>query len=123
MTPDIHLNPEEVILFDQIVLDPLLLKDSDQAQKNGQIAFNLIKTLVQHKAIPEIRIRYFTDPEFNIGGRGRSKQEVFEKNGTHGEKSIDIHIFYISFLIFFLDLNCRRRWFMNLKGKLSVAEI
>jgi hypothetical protein len=102
LTPDISLNSEEQMLFNEIEFDPLLLKNSDHARENGDAVFKLLKSLVQRKGIPQIRIRYFTDPEFNLGGRGRSKQEVFEKNGTSGE-DIYRHPHFLYYFSYFLS--------------------
>lgn len=45
----------------------------------------LVRSLRQRKAIPRPRVLYFTDPRYNIGGYGLSRQQVFEKNGVKGE--------------------------------------
>jgi hypothetical protein len=46
-------------------------------------ALALMKSLIARKAIPEVRTKYFTDADFDVGGGGRSRAEIFEKNGTH----------------------------------------
>ncbi|RPI21285.1 MAG: hypothetical protein EHM61_25150 [Acidobacteria bacterium] len=47
-------------------------------------ASQLAKSLLKRAAIPEIRLAYFTKPEYNIGSR-KSRLEVFESNGTEGD--------------------------------------
>lgn len=61
----------------------------------------LTKLLVQRNAIPEVRTRYFTDPDFNIGGKGRSRAGIFEKNGCHGD-DIFRHPHFLRYLHYFV---------------------
>ena len=44
---------------------------------NGDAASELMHLLLKRSAIPAIRLRYFTDPNLNIGGRGKSRKEMF----------------------------------------------
>jgi hypothetical protein len=67
----------------------------------GEASLQVMKLLAERKAIPEVRTKYFTDPEFNIGGRGRSRAGRFEKNGTHGE-AIFRHAHFLKYLHYFL---------------------
>jgi len=60
-----------------------------------------MRSLISRKAIPEVRTKYFTDPEFNVGGRGRSRADIFEKNGTCGE-DIFRHTHFLKYLHYFL---------------------
>lgn len=62
---------------------------------------NLFLSLMDRNAIPEIRLRYFTDPELNIGQSKKSKKEAFENNLRHGEKVYDHHSF-IKYLYYFI---------------------
>lgn len=98
---DIILNSDEQTLLARIELDPLLLNNSDQARQNGEAVLKLLKSLVEREAIPQIRVQYFTDEQFNRGGRGQSKQAVFERNGTSGE-SIYRHPHFLYYLSYFL---------------------
>lgn len=59
--------------------------DSDAERANGEAACALMKSLRQRKAVPEARIRWFTDGSYNIGGHGSSRQEIFVRNGTRVE--------------------------------------
>lgn len=80
----VKLNAEEQALFDTICwdLDELGRRDDriDHLEKMGELA----ESLLERKAIPEVRLAYFTDPEMNVGGYGKSRKQVFEKNGTSG---------------------------------------
>lgn len=61
----------------------------------------LMESLLQRKAIPEARRRFFTDPAYNVGGHGLSRLQVFEKNGTRGE-AIFRHGNFLKYLQYFL---------------------
>jgi hypothetical protein len=62
----------------------------------------LIFLLLERGAIPEIRLNYFTQPEFNTAGRGkRSYRDVFEENGTRGNDIFE-HSHFLSFLRYFI---------------------
>lgn len=66
----------------------------------------LLKSLLARDAIPETRKRFLDDPELNIGGHGRSRLEIFEKNGTKGE-AIFRHphfVKYLRYLVYGPDL-------------------
>lgn len=67
----IDLRPEERALYGRVESDP-------------EAAVELMRSLLERGAIPAIRRRYFTDPEFAIG-ISCSRKEVFERNGTRGE--------------------------------------
>jgi hypothetical protein len=45
----------------------------------------LMRSLLKRNAIPEPRIKFFTDPTYCIGGHGRSHRRIFENNGTRGD--------------------------------------
>lgn len=67
----------------------------------GEASLALMKSLVARGVIPEARTKYFTDPEFNVGGRGKSRAATFEKNGTRGEAIIR-HPHFLKYLHYFL---------------------
>jgi len=48
-----------------------------------------------------IQIAYFTDPKLNLGGRGKSRQEIFEKNGTSGDEILR-HPHFLKHLEYFV---------------------
>jgi hypothetical protein len=48
-----------------------------------------------------VRILYFTDPTRNPGGRGKSRERVFEQNGTCGDE-IFAHPSFFKFLHYFI---------------------
>lgn len=60
----------------------------------------LMRSLRDRDAIPAIRLRYFTDPELNVG-RSYSHKEQFERNGTRGE-AILAHPHFVKYLRYFI---------------------
>lgn len=99
----IELTVEEKALLGRIDFAPASPKKHDPEHWNavGEAALGLMKSLIARKAIPDVRSKYFTDPDFNVGGRGRSRAEIFEKNGTHGE-AIFRHPHFLKYLHYFL---------------------
>lgn len=97
----IALTPDEARLVGEIALDATALRGADDAKRNGAAVAAIMKLLIARKSIPEARVRYFTDPEYLIGGRGKSRKEVFEQNGTHGQE-IFRHPNFLEFLRYFL---------------------
>jgi hypothetical protein len=97
----VKLNDHEQALYDAVCwdLDQLAKKDDRLAhfEKMGQLA----ESLLERDAIPNIRVAYFTDPAMNIGGNGKSRQDLFEKNGTSG-KAIFRHAHFMAHLRYFL---------------------
>lgn len=61
----------------------------------------LALSLFERSVIPEIRIAYFKDPNFNLGGRGKSREEIFESNGTSGDEILS-HPHFLKYLEYFL---------------------
>ena len=83
----IEVRSEEKQLLGQIDFNPASLEGHEARYwlAVGEAALRLTKLLIARRAIPEVRPRYFTDPHFNTAGRGRSRAQIFEKNGTRGE--------------------------------------
>ncbi len=103
---EIELRPDEQALADQIEFDALKLRGHENFSRNSDLAVALAQKLLQGGRVPEHRRLYFIDPEYNIGGRGASKQQVFERNGCCG-----LHILrhphflpYLRYFIFGADL-------------------
>ena len=44
----------------------------------------LMLSLLDRSAIPKVRIKYFTQPEYNVLNSRKSRQQVFEHNGRVG---------------------------------------
>jgi len=67
-----------------------------------QLAAKLATSLFERKAIPEIRLRYFLDPEFNGGNTRKSRKEIFESNGTRGNDILS-HGHFLPYLHYFIN--------------------
>jgi hypothetical protein len=44
----------------------------------------LAESLFTRGAVPQIRLDYLTEPEMNMGGRGKSRLQLFERSGVFG---------------------------------------
>lgn len=75
----VELTDAEKVLEQKVRWDD---PDSTNLEAMGQLA----ESLLHRKAIPAVRLDYFMKPEMNIGGHGKSRKQVFEGNGTTGEK-------------------------------------
>lgn len=98
----IELTPEETVMADAIRFNPLAFQDNHQAfNENADLAHQLVTRLLKRGVIPEQRIRYLTDPEYNPGGRGRSRKQGFERNGTQGDAMLR-HPHFLKYLRYFI---------------------
>lgn len=98
----IVLEPADLALIDTMSFDPLVFRGDHEAfLANAESAFTLTEHLLARNAIPEHRIRYFTDPNFNPGGRGNSRQEQFARNGTSGDDILR-HPNFLKYLRYFI---------------------
>lgn len=61
----------------------------------------LAESLLARGAIPSERLKFFIDPECNPGGRGKSRADVFEKNGTAGAEIL-VHPHFLKHLRYFI---------------------
>lgn len=74
MRPDgvVVLTSEEQQLLDAITFDVAGVEDHARVLQTLSAAAALTKRLLARGAVPEVRWRYFTDPDLNVGGRGKS---------------------------------------------------
>lgn len=96
--PDILLTDEEQKLFSLIKFN---WNTHDELHRSLEAMSLLAKSILDRGAIPQVRISYFTDPEFNPGGRGKSREEIFEANGTCGDEILR-HPHFLRHLEYFL---------------------
>ena len=81
----IELTQAEKQLWDKIDFNPSAVRASHESLRAScESAHDLAHSLLERKAIPEIRLRYFTDPNLNIGSK-KSRKERLEGNGTRGD--------------------------------------
>jgi hypothetical protein len=102
----IELTEAERALAAQIDFDPdrmrLHGRFDEVLEESCTAAKQLAMSLLERKAIPQGRLDYFIDPEFNVGSK-RSRKEIFEENGTRGDEILE-HAHFLPYLKYFPDL-------------------
>ncbi len=68
---------------------------------NQEPILALLRSLADRDAIPEVRLKYWNDPDYYQGRLKTSRRGVFERNGCHGT-DIFIHPSFIYHLRYFL---------------------
>jgi hypothetical protein len=108
MIGKIELTHDEEALAREIVFDHdgSVRLDNERTIANGEKAANLVENLLDREAIPEYRLRYFVDPEYNIGNTKASLREMFLRNsGSDGEMYRHPHFLkYLRYFVFGADL-------------------
>ena len=100
-TPKIPLTPEETDLCKQIIFTkPYGYVPQEVIDASSDAAYHLMRSLINRNAIPDIRLRYFKDPNLNSHIK-KSHQQIFEQNGTTGI-AIFRHQGFIPFLKYFV---------------------
>jgi hypothetical protein len=97
----IALSSDEQSLLSQINIDPRTLKAASDSRKNGEAVCLLMRALLHRNAIPSHRRNWFTQADCNPAGRCKSRQQVFEGNGTAGD-DIFRHPHFLPYLKYFL---------------------
>lgn len=95
--PDIELTNEETVLLSQIDFKP---------HRDGWTVLlepmaELTESLLVRRAVPPVRLLYFTDAEKNPGGRGKSREDIFIGNGTEGDEILR-HPNFLKILEYFI---------------------
>lgn len=97
----IDLSVEEEALLAKINFHP---QNDEKLQETLKLsctaAAPLADSILTRKIVPEVRVRYFTDPALNIGLK-KSRKQVFEANGTKGE-AILRHPHFLPYLEYFI---------------------
>lgn len=101
INPDIDLTDAEQMLFAQISFEPKSIDGPDAVRKNGDAVCALMHSLTRRAGIPQHRLQWFTDPDYNPAGRGKSRKQVFENNGTRGD-AIYRHPHFLPYLPYFI---------------------
>lgn len=96
----IDLTEEEKELLSTISLDWREINGPSDAYRNGEAAAKLTRNLIDRKAIPEARVKYFTDPEYKPGPSKGSRFDIL-KNGNNSDYALT-HPNYLSHLRYFL---------------------
>jgi len=85
----IELTEPEVALLREMEFEALNLLNGEPTRRNGRRARELAQSLLKRKAIPEHRVRWFTDAEYYVGGRAKSRESIFESNGCRGSDILE----------------------------------
>ena len=96
--PDIDLIHSENLLLQKIRFDQINHEECDDSLDSME---ELSMSLLDRGAIPDVRLLYFTNPECNPVGRGKSWQDIFEGNGTVGDEILR-HPGFLRFLEYFI---------------------
>lgn len=101
--PTFDLTEDEKVLLHQIDFEPGGLTDHSAEYWIGVGAASeqMMRSLLSRNAIPEIRKAYLSDARLNVGGRGKSRLDVFESNGTRGA-AVFRHPHFLKYLHYFL---------------------
>jgi hypothetical protein len=97
----ITLLPKEKVMWNEIKEYGSPLGGGKQMDEILASQAELTKLLLSRKAIPDIRIKYFTVPEFNTGNPKVSHQATFERNGTTGQQIFE-HPHFRAYLQYFI---------------------
>jgi len=97
----IELIAEEQALLDTLKFDLDALDGHESFEANADRALALTKQLVARQGIPDHRRRYFVDPDYHLGGRGRSRLQIFERNGCRGDDILR-HAHFLPYLHYFI---------------------
>jgi hypothetical protein len=97
-TPDIELTEPELELLAQIKFNH---KSHSELHASLAPMDELTESLLNRRVVPDVRLLYFTDPERNPGARGKSRQQIFEQNGTSGDE-IQAHPNFLKYLEYFV---------------------
>jgi hypothetical protein len=98
--PDFALTSEETALYEKISFD---WKGLDHAAfvKNGDAVAALMKSLLARKAIPDIRMKYFTDPAYRSGRIKGSHHDLFRRSRNTDEEMMR-HAQFLDYIDYFL---------------------
>jgi hypothetical protein len=98
--PDFALTPEEDALYGRISFDWDSL-DHAAFIKNGDAVVALMKGLLARKAIPQIRMKYFTNPAYRSGRIKGSHRDLFRRNRNTDDEMMR-HAHFLDYLHYFL---------------------
>lgn len=101
MIGQIELTPAEQKLAGKIVFDLDHRMEHKEVNENGERAASLMKMLMERKAIPELRLRYFTDPDYNPG-RGNESRFTYFKNNAGCADEVVRHPHFLPYLHYFI---------------------
>ena len=99
----ISLTPTETAFLSEIDFSPSLRTDDESSwHAVGDASLALMDSLVARKGIPHRRLRLFMDADCFVGGRGKSRYDVFVSSGRHGTEMFRDPNFVARYLGFFI---------------------
>lgn len=98
---NIVLTEEEEALASEIEFDPGKIRDHQDWLKNSEIAYNLARSILLRRAVPDHRLRYFNDPAYHPGGRNKSRRDNWHANGNSDAEILRSNNF-LPFLRYFI---------------------
>ncbi|WP_421871936.1 hypothetical protein [Nitratireductor rhodophyticola] len=98
---EVDLTDDEVQLVNEIEFDASKVADHEAWKRNSEIAAALTKSLLTRKAVPDARLRYFTDPDYRTGRMKGSRFDIFKRNGNDFEETIR-HNHFLKYLRYFV---------------------
>ena len=107
MIGQIELTNAERDLAGRIVFDLNKARlEHERVVENGELAADLMRRLVDRKAIPQNRLRYFFDPEYNPKNRKASRADLFIRNAGGVEEMYRHPNFahHLSYFVYGADL-------------------
>jgi hypothetical protein len=106
MIGQIELTANEQDLVNQILFGHARNLEYEETIANGERSATLVQSLLDREAIPEVRMRYFTDPEYHISNPKASLYELFLRNTrTAAEMYRHPHFLpYLHYFVFGADL-------------------
>ena len=101
----LDLLPQEQALLEQIVFGPPFdAPREENIRRSCDAAAKLAASLISRKAIPEVRLRWFNDPDLQLGTK-MSRKQIFIKNaGVDGVLNHPHFLPYLKYFIFGPDL-------------------
>ncbi|WP_350334407.1 hypothetical protein [Coralliovum pocilloporae] len=100
MSYKIELTSKESEILNGIELDQSAL-DRVQCQRQAPLVLELLESLEGRKAIPKVRLMYWMEPKYQIGGVKTSHKGLFERNGRKDDE-IYTHPNFLKYLRYFL---------------------
>ena len=105
MVGQIELTDSETALYAQVSEAERLLgvdHDYQRARLAGVASRELVHSLMERHAIPEQRLRYFTDKTYNPSNTCASKRELFLRN-AHTDDAMYEHPHFWKYLLYFIN--------------------
>jgi len=101
----LELLPQEQALLEQIVFGPPFdAPREENIRRSCDAAAKLAAALISRKAIPEVRLRWFNDPDLQVRTK-MSRAQIFVKNaGVDGVLNHPHFLPYLKYFIFGPDL-------------------